>query len=183
MPSQGPFNGAVLASDAGNGGIRGWTTPSNAQTSDDVRATATIALESVELTHWLKVTDFTSFAIPSGATIDGIQVEVEKSVGSVGLSATAEDLRTVQGGIVGGTNLGVTSGWGTVDAYTVYGGATQLWGRSWTADDINAAGFGAVIAPTGDNTAPTGSTFQVDHVRITVFYTEGGFHYSQTQVI
>lgn len=183
MPNQGPFNGAVFASDAGNGGIVEWTTPSNAQASDNVRTIAPINVDIVELTHWLKVTDFTSFAIPGGATIDGIQVEVEKSVSGAELSAIAEDLRTVQGGIVGGTNLGVTSGWDTLDAYTVYGGATQLWGRSWTADDINAAGFGAVIAPTGNNTALTIKRFQVDHVRITVFYTEGGFHYSQTQVI
>ena len=48
-----------------------------------------------------------------------------------------------------------------------YGGATDLWGLTWTAADINAANFGVVISA---HDSVSGALAQVDSFAITVTY-------------
>lgn len=181
MASQGPNNGGAFASNGGNGGIVIWAGPSDAQTSNDVRATALLQAEATSLTEWLQAQTF-GFTIPSSATILGVLVEIEKSLSGAGVSIDSEDVRLLKAGGVGGANYGVTSGWGLTDAYTSYGGAADLWGRSWLPSDINAANFGMVIAATF-STGTQARIAQVDHIRITVYYEEGGMMFAMTQVI
>jgi Secretion system C-terminal sorting domain len=77
------------------------------------------------------------------------------------------EVRIVKGGAITGTNLAVAgTAWTTVDTYTNYGTATELWGTTWTVADINAVDFGAAIS-----TRVTNGTAQVDHIRITVYST------------
>ncbi|MEO8590409.1 MAG: T9SS type A sorting domain-containing protein [Flavobacteriales bacterium] len=74
-------------------------------------------------------------------------------------------VRLMKGGTIGGTDLANTTSWPTSDAYVNYGGAGNLWGQSWTIADINATGFGVVLAARVAN-----GTARVDHVRVTVTY-------------
>ena len=154
-------SGGTFANDATVGTID-WDTPSNASASDDTRASAVLLI--TEVTKYLKATNF-GFNIPTGSTIRGIVVEVEKS--SV-LGTTIEDnsVKIVKGGTIGGTEQKAAGAWGTTDAYTTYGSATDLWGVTWTAEDINLSTFGVVVA--ADATAA--GTARIDHIRITIHY-------------
>ena len=60
--------------------------------------------------------------------------------------------------------------WGAHDQTDSFGGASDLWGRSWTPADVNDSGFGVALYATasGDN----GNGY-VDYVQVTVYYTGG----------
>jgi len=74
--SSGPNNPSGTATETG-GGTVDWTNPGNITSSDDNRATA--VLGKGDTSYYLKGTDF-GFSIPSDATIQGIKVEIEKSI-------------------------------------------------------------------------------------------------------
>lgn len=57
--------------------------------------------------------------------------------------------------------------WSTTDAYSVYGGDTDLWGETRTAADINDVDFGVVFSGNDELTRP----LYVDHIRATIYYT------------
>ena len=73
-------------------------------------------------------------------------------------------VQLIQGGVVGGSDLSSPSAWPTTDAYSSYGGPSELWGRTWTTSDINSINFGAALSARVQN-----GTARVDHVRITVY--------------
>ncbi len=121
-----------------------------------------------------------------------------------------EEIKIIKGGSVGSTNKSEGDVWGVSDpnSYKSYGGAEDLWGETWTAEDINSSNFGVVVAAESKyNTyithylkatnfgfsIPGGSTIdgivveverfwasggkapgtaRVDHIRITVYYSE-----------
>src|SRR3990167_2658402 len=103
MPSSGPNNGGTFASDAGIPGIA-WVNPSNAQTSDNSRATSELSFVEGS-SHYLKATNF-GFAIPAGADIDGIVVEVERKADTNTASRYINDyeVKLVVGGVIQGQN-------------------------------------------------------------------------------
>jgi hypothetical protein len=73
-------------------------------------------------------------------------------------------VRLVKGGVVTGSNFAYTvTPWNTVDTYSTYGSASNLWGTTWTVAEVNATNFGAVLSASVSN-----GTAQVDHMRITV---------------
>jgi hypothetical protein len=128
-------------------------------------------LSTSQTTEYLRVTDF-DFAIPSGATIDGIEVSVERSRtgGTAGNNDHTIQL-TKDGTSRVGSNKAVAGSWPlTTDGVAAYGGAADLWGTTWTDSEINASTFGVHVR--GQNGASGGPTLRVDHVTITVTYTE-----------
>lgn len=179
MASQGPTSCGTGADDATIGTIT-WLNPTRITASDDSRATGTGTIGTV--THYLKGTNF-GFTIPSGATIDGIVVEWERS-DSLARSASPcldNEIKIVKGGTIGATNKAdLVTAWGTTDAYAVYGSSSDLWGETWTDTDINGSTFGSVLSC---QSSVVGGTYlgQVDHCRITVYYTAAsGVKSSQT---
>lgn len=164
--SAGPNNPTWAVSVAGGGAD--WGTPTNIYASDDARATAVLAASN--FSDYLRATDF-EFAIPGGATINGIVAGFERSKSGTGV---CEDsfVGIVKGGTEVGTDHAVAGAWPAADAYLAYGNATDLWGVAWTPAQINAAGFGVSIAAYESGGANV-VTCRVDHVRITVYYTSG----------
>jgi hypothetical protein len=77
----------------------------------------------------------------------------------------------VKGGVIGGTNRAAGGGWPANDAYSSYGGSADLWGRTWSAADINNSNFGVAVSATvsAGLVALTMNTL-VDHIRITVYF-------------
>ena len=155
-------------------GAQAWTTVDNAKTQSDTYAQV-VAFSSLQ-THYLKATNF-GFTIPAGATINGITVEIERLGGGGGLDNVQDNaVKLVNGaGTVVGDNKAVVGDWnegGDVDSYQTYGGAADDWNASLDDTDINDADFGVVI--TGDITYSGGppGVAQIDHIRITVEYTE-----------
>lgn len=121
------------------------------------------------------------FTIPTGATINGILVEIKRYKQSLfgGEPCSGKDnvvkLRKANA-TDGTTNKASTTNWNTSPgAYTSYGGATDLWGDTWTPADINSTNFGAkLIVQTLSYQNGDGIQYLVDTIRITVYYTESG---------
>lgn len=164
MSSEGPNSGVTFSQDTSWGNLS-WSNTSNLGSSDN--SYATVSTIAGYKTYYLTATNF-GFSIPSGATIDGIIVEWE---GHFQYSSGSDSrVRIIKGGTIGATDKASGTNWPTSDAYRSYGGISDLWGESWTYSDINASTFGATISVI----AGSGGTFSMDHVRITVYYTEAG---------
>lgn len=138
-----------------------WTNPANAYASDNVDATFDASTSAGKQDYYTF-----GFAIPTGATISGIEVSVEAAAtgGSkllwVGLAKGTATLTSVQTATIGAT-----------DAYHTFGGSTFLWGWDWTPANINSGGFTVAIWAPG---AQAGITYFVDHVRVRVHYIPAG---------
>lgn len=175
--SVGPSVGATAADTAGIGTVA-WTGPTNAQSSNDVYANFNSAVNNTT-SHWLKITNF-GFAVPAGATILGIKVEIEVNASDNTASDHVTDagVKIVKGGAISGTDHKRAVGasdlfWPLADTFRVYGSDTDLWGVAWTPADINGATFGVVIS--AKITAISGSAIDanIDSAKITVYYTTG----------
>ena len=178
-------NGGTFADDSAVG-TETWSNPSNAQTSNDSYASASVlsVIAINTITHYLKVTNF-GFTIPTGATINGVLARIERKADIDGSpdGAGAQDniVKLVKGGTVSGNNKQVTNFYPDVDTYRSYGGSADLWGLTFTYTDINASNFGIVLSSKGI-TSGSGETvtITVDHIELTVYYTEAGTTYYQT---
>jgi hypothetical protein len=167
VASEGPNSSGTLANDTAVGNL-GWSNATNAGASDNSYATF-VADGKVTDSQYLKSTNF-SFSIPNGATIDGVEVAIERKASSDG-STNVRDLRVrlVKGGTVQSAEDKAVTGtdWPTTDGTASYGGSSDMWSNSWTRAEINASDFGVVLQAAGTGVV-TGS---VDHITITVTYT------------
>ena len=165
MASQGPLSAGTLISNSDQGTIA-WVNPGNAASANDTYATANG--DNSLISEFLWLTNF-GFSVPAGATIDGIVVEVERKSDS---ATTIEDVaQLIKAGVLVGNDKGddVTA-LPITEASKTYGSSSDLWGTTWTATQVNASNFGvafSVFFGIGEDTA------YVDHIRITVHYTEG----------
>lgn len=160
MSSSGP-NYAASCVDGG-GGASSWTNPANARAADGVYATVGL---SGSATNFLSWSDF-GFSIPSGSTINGIELEVNRKSTTVAGNGDA-DVRLVVSGVRVGSDRHNGYSLPTTAATAVYGGPSDLWGTTWSASDVNASGFGAAWSCGGI----PGQTVSVDYARVTVYYT------------
>lgn len=153
---------------AKSGGQVHWTNPTNIYTSNNVYATAPdLEQPDREYTHWLRARDF-GFSIPAGATIDGIKVEIGKKADLAGMRDSS--VKIVWGSTPQGDEKALVATWGTSDAYSTYGGATDLWGLTWEWDDFDEF-FGVALQARMADPEEYADAY-VDHIRITVYYTE-----------
>lgn len=116
-----------------------------------------------------------SWNIPSDATITGVEAIVEwNQVGTTG-TVTETLARIVKGGSLTGTSqhtgaaIPQSSSGSNQARYTVYGGASNLWGATLSPSDIGATGFGIELQATGDGI--NASDVALDTVLLKVFYT------------
>jgi hypothetical protein len=143
-----------------------WYLPNNVKVSDNNYASA--ALESAS-TYWLKCTNF-GFTLPLTAIIGGIlvQAEVHKSGPGLIVQTFVEIVKDDVIGGTTGTGRGNTNYWLEADQVREYGNSNDLWNETWTPADINSATFGAALACQSSG----GADAWVDHIQITVYYTE-----------
>lgn len=140
-----------------------WNNPGNAAASDDSRAsTATNSATS----HYLKCTNPQGTAVPAGATINGIEIIIERSR-AFGTSVTDSAVRIVKGGAIGATDRSNGTAWPTTDTDRTYGSPTDLWGETWTVAQINASDFGMAISVVSVG----GAQPRIDYVRAVIYYT------------
>jgi hypothetical protein len=146
-------------------GTVAWTDPGNAASRDFAYATAS-PLNTTTFSEYLKATNL-SFSIPAGAIIRGIVVTLHRN----GTTPPPLDyrVRLVKGGVIGSEDRSTLALWSLEDETAVYAGKTDLWGETWTADDINSADFGVAIAAKGSD-ALFASGAAVDHIQLTVHY-------------
>lgn len=167
------LSGSSFANNTGVGSFA-WTSPGNAVSSNNVRASAGILLGvfSSANSNYLIATGF-GFSIPSYASVCGIEVMVEKSAGGLGVGSSIIDngIYLVKGGAVAGSNQASGSSWPASDAVSTYGGGGTLWGTTWTAAEINAGNFGvAVSARLRTGVVSLTQHAQIDHLSIIVHF-------------
>lgn len=157
----------TVADDSAVGTLT-WSNPTNAKAEDGSYAKAASVGVQAE-SHYLKLTNF-GFAIPEGATVLGIVASIRRrfTLSEGGTGAADRKARIVKGGeIQSAADRAAGAAWGSPET-KVFGAADDLWSQSWEPADVNATGFGfAMSAIVGILT-----TAEVDHVAITVYYTE-----------
>jgi len=160
----------TMANDSAVGTVA-WSNVDNAKVSDNSYASRDFSFSATS--NYLKATNF-GFNIPTGATIDGILVEIEKRIFGDGDVVSDNIVSIVKAnGSVGSTNKAIAGNWTLIEAYSSYGGATDKWSETLTEADINDSDFGVVLSVNGDeDDRGFNSTARVDHIRITVYYTE-----------
>lgn len=166
MATSGPNSATTITDDASVGTVA-WITPSNAASSNDVRATFTPAGAGIQ-SHYLKFVGF-NFAI--SGTIDGVEVRIERLWNGLGGNPRDVVVSLLIAGALAGANKADTGvDWPSVEAYKTYGGATDLWTLTPSASDINGANFGLVLSASGDGAT---NVMSVDHADIKIYYTVG----------
>lgn len=85
------------------------------------------------------------------------------STGGFGNSGGTIDnsAKIVKGGTIGGTEKAGAGLYNTSPTYNTYGGASDLWGQSWSAADINASTFGFALSI--NNTGTKGDPNELTH--------------------
>lgn len=152
-------------------GTQAWTNPGGITASGGGVANCIPATGVT--THYLKGTNC-GFAVPVGATIVGIQVEIRKAlIGATTETVLDSSVKIVKAsGAIGTQNKASATAWLDTLTYSTYGSSSDLWGETWTPADINDVDFGVVISATTTDPGGNGAALNVDHVRITVYYTE-----------
>lgn len=142
-----------------------FTLPNNAHASDNVYATDLLVDNGRNTNKWY------GFGldplIPTGATINGVEVQVEYVHSGV-LGSEDSDIEALQDGRV-------AAGWSkpfasqTSEAYYTFGGAADLWGQAWVKSDFTDANFGVYIR--SRDSAAASRNLSIDHIRVKVYYT------------
>ena len=154
-------------------GTVAWSSPGNIISDGGGSATASKGTpDGTVTTNYLQGTSF-GFNIPSGATINGIQVSINRFASVSAGSDNVQDnvVSLIKAGTVTGDNKSAAGNWATATTTVAsYGGASDLWGTTWTPAQINASDFGVALSVniTRDNGTVTAS---VDYISVTVSYT------------
>lgn len=145
-----------------------WTNTNNAKALDNVYASCA-PMSSGQYSYILKCSGFDFSAIPVGATIDGVVV----SCWAYGVGDSywyLAQLLDTSGNLAGSDVLSFhyldTGGRLEYQA----GGASELWGCALTRSWVQDSDFGVGL---GFTASMNESEVQVDHVEMTVYYTEG----------
>lgn len=162
----------VFINDASIGG-RNWLNPGDAAASDDDDAAVFLDDATFPQSAYLKATAF-GYTLPS-ATIEGIEIKLERAENTDSNGDIQDNsAKMVRDGTIEGDEMANTGvNWPTSDTVFTYGGPTELHGLTWTVAQINASDFGWVISALYDG-VPGDRTAEIDHITITVYYTEMG---------
>lgn len=157
----------TTATTNGTGTDSQWSNPANIFADDGSTANSSF-FNTIFQTQELNGGTF-GHNIPSNAIIDGIKAEMEV-VSSNRWATFNSYFRLKKAGVLVGddkiTTASVSSG-----VYSM-GGATDLWGTTWTPAQVNAANFGFGFVA-GMTSSPNDFSIAIDFVRITVYW-----HYS-----
>lgn len=137
----------------------------NVLTSNNVRSSCQFFNPSNQC-QWIRTTGY-GFTIPSNATIQGIQVDLEAYF-STALNSPEMVVQMLRGSKIVQQRL--TGKNKTTESYLTLGGPADTWGGQFTVADINAGDFGVQVR--AYNLGGSGSLyFYIDHVQMTVYYT------------
>ena len=142
--------------------------PNKITASDDDYASAIMTTDG-STAGWLVCNNFGLF-IPNGSTINSITFTIERSA-SIPNRIKDDEIRIIKNGsVVGDNKANLRKYWAMSDLIRTYGG--DLWGTTWTKDDIQDPSFGLAIKISKTNGGTVAA--MVDKVKATVAFT-GGF--------
>lgn len=152
-PSGGSTNtGAVFAgtgTSSGSGFV--WNNPTRVVANDNSNTTATgDGSSGDDPSQALNAIGFDFSIIDPGSTIDGIRATFGKYRSGSGWSSFGEvqdnSVKLIKAGNAVGTNKAATStNWPTSETASEYGTTNDLWGTTWTVDEIKASDFGVQL--------------------------------------
>lgn len=159
-------------------GDAAWLDAGNITANDGLTAIAAIggaaSAPGVQLTQYCKgLFDFgTGDDVPSGATIDGIQVHVRANDVLGSGAVEFERVRLVIGGTIQATDKAASTAIDSTEAEYTFGGAADPWSGTPSDSDVRGATFGAVCSFEYVAGPFNESQTSVDSMEITVHYTE-----------
>src|SRR5215472_5533700 len=167
MASQGPnfptfAIGNTTTFGSGSSSIT-WSNPQNIEAADGV---SSVSSGGANLNTCDLIGTGFGFSIPATATINGIQLDVNRGA-AVALNTIEGFVKLIKGGSATGNNKS-TFAFLSTPITVSYGGSTDLWGTTLAPSDINASNFGAFVTY---GYGPNMDQVSVDFMRITVFYT------------
>jgi hypothetical protein len=170
----------VICDQADNpNGTAPWTNPLNALVGDGPVATSDLTLAPTNhfASEYLRCSGFDLGAIPSGATITGIEVLVlRQEAGPTPNVAREASLKLLKGltPVPTGTDQAAAAGQPfipTTLTERTYGSPSNLWGTTWTRSELqNGSGFGVVYAVRRSGSSNPAQV-RVDAVRVRITYT------------
>lgn len=146
-----------------------WNNTNNIFTSDNSKALSD-NLNNGDITYYLTATNF-GFTIPTGASIDGIQVSIERDDNSGVGGIKDNSVKLIKNGVISGNDLAAGATWPNSDAVKTYGNATNIWGLTWTESDINSSNFGIAVSAQRTSGGGTNNA-SIDNISITIYYTD-----------
>jgi hypothetical protein len=153
-------------------GIYDFSSPGNAQTSNNSRSSASsiISILSGD-TYYLKATGL-GFTVPSYASVCGVSVEIECRATGLLLTAAIGDneVKIIKNGTITGTNHALAGDWGSSDGYRSYGGTSDLWGTTLNPADVNSSTFGIAISANIIALVAALPGAEIDHIRMRIHY-------------
>ncbi len=164
-------NAGLVTNETANGDAS-WRNDGDIDVSDNTYSRVN-NMDGGEVSNTQNITGFDFSALPASATIDGIQVNIERRKQGGTNRAEIRDLRVslLKGGVASSENKASSSNWPTSDQIAVYAGSTDdLWGETWTRDDIVSSDFGVqfqIQAVGGSKNADS----YVDLIEVIVYYT------------
>ena len=149
-----------------------WSNPSNITVEDSNYADALVQ-KNGGLSDYLRGTNC-GFAIPSGATINGVELQIRIRA-SISGNLFDEYVYLVENGsiILGCNNKASGTAWPDTEITRTYGGSSELWGCTLTPTIINSGTFGFQIMTEHTGTLSNRRTY-VYWAKIKVYYTESG---------
>ena len=166
---------AGTAANVNNGGYMSWTDVNNIK-ADDTSYSAILISNAKNPTDYLTGTNFgfTSSYVPSGATINGIELVICRNC-AIADATYDYELYLLKDGTPHGSNLASATKWPTGSpAEATYGGSSNLCGGTWTQADVLDADFGFRLSCKSAISAKPGELSYVDYFKIRVYYTAGG---------
>ena len=166
------FCAGGTAAEADNpDGNHSWIDHAQALTQNGIDAYSYITY--LTPTEYLKITNF-NFNIPAGSTINGITIYIRHITTSTS-AMYDQKVMLVRDGVIEGSNKASPTVWVYPDySNNYYGGETELWGLTWTAEQINSINTGFVISA---QYMGGGSRYaSIDFVEMRVHYTENLVH-------
>jgi hypothetical protein len=152
-----------------DGGTTAWSTPTNIQGDTTGTAATCNVGANPGTSQKLRATNF-GFAVPSGATIVGVTVEIERVAANANRHFDS-NIQIMKAGSETGDNKSAGAAIPTTKAFGTYGGSSDLWGTTLSSTDVNNSGFGVSFKISRSSSQTT--TTSVSRVRITVEYSEG----------
>lgn len=152
------------AEDSSAVGAKAWTNPNNIKTSGESYAEAAFSAGG-QVSHYI-VAKNPGFAIPTGATITGIQISFKTKYKNS--PVFDEFVRLLKASVVQSTNkANPFLAWSVGGETRTYGGPEDLWSNSWSVSDANNSGFGFVVAAVAGGATSIGL---INSAKITVYF-------------
>lgn len=152
-----------------------WSSPGNIAIAG--QQASAVFIPPLTGTDNLAATNY-GFAIPGGATILGVQVQLSRSANSNGDISDSNVFLTKNGTATTGSDRSTGGLWTTTKTAVNYGGTSDLWGATLAPADVNAATFGILFSAFNNNASNARRANVFAFVSMTVTYTSFATGYS-----